>query len=364
MRVAVAMSGGVDSSVAASLLREQGHEVIGLTATLAPPGTTSAAEARGEQRCCAIDDVADARRVADVLAIPHYVLNLREQFGREVLTPFIADYLTGRTPSPCVRCNQLIKWGALLARALALGAEALATGHYARRELLPHGGARLARGRDRAKDQSYFLSLLSAHQIERTVFPLGELTKGEVRELAQGFALPVAAKPESQEVCFVPSTGHGAFVSSRPEAAGRIRPGALVDTRGKILGRHHGIHAFTIGQRKGLGISLGQPAYVVDIRADAAEVVVGSKDDLCALGFTANGLVWNGSPIPEEGIHVSVQVRYRAAPVPALLTRFGADACVVRFVAPQRAIAPGQLAAFYEAEAVLGGAWIESRLSR
>ena len=345
--VAVAMSGGVDSSVAAALLRDQGHAVIGLTAILSP----------GFSRCCSDEDVRTARAVAAQLGIAHHVVDASGPFQRGIVDSFVAEYLAGRTPSPCVLCNRHIKFGLLLQQARQLGAERLATGHYAR---VARDGdrVRLRRGRDARKDQSYFLALLTDEQLRRSVFPLGDLTKDEVAGLAHAKGLAARHSRESQEVCFVDETDPGTWIDVRRLDA----PGAgeIVDLNGVQLGMHRGVHHYTVGQRRGLGLAVGEPRYVVALDAARNRVVVGRRAE--ALGATARvrDACWIAGRPPADEFRAAVQIRYRHQAAPARV-RVAPDArACVAFDEPQFAIAPGQLAAFYAGDELLGGGWIEA----
>jgi tRNA-specific 2-thiouridylase len=353
-RILVAMSGGVDSSVAAAWLVDRGFDVIGVTLHLWDyPDDGSV---RG--RCCAPEDQHDARRVADHLGIPHYSFDRRELFAKEVVDPFVDSYLAGSTPSPCVSCNRSVKMLELFAIADRLGASKVATGHYAR---VMANGVRheLYRGRDPDKDQSYFLHTLSEPQLARLIFPLGEATKAEVRKHAQDRGLPGAHKGESQELCFVPTGRYDAFVESR--AAGKVRPGPMVDEAGRVVGTHGGVHRFTVGQRKGLGVALGTPAFVVGIDAETATVRLGRADDLLSDGARLRGSrFFDDVALPARA---TIQVRYRHDGVPATIQRSD-DGIDVAFDQPVRAVVEGQVAVAYAGERVLGGGVIERAWSR
>jgi tRNA-specific 2-thiouridylase len=346
------MSGGVDSSVAAALLRGQGHEVIGVTMRLLP----SDAEGEGPRfgGCCGVDAVVDAKRVAHRLGIPHYVMDFRDVFSSRVIADFAREYGRGRTPNPCVRCNQHVKFDALLTKASQLGAEKVATGHYAR-VVRRNGAYLLKKGMDRRKDQSYFLYVMTQEQLRRTLFPLGGLTKEEVRCLAARFGLPVADKPDSQEVCFAPE-GYAAFLQERAGVA--ARPGLIVDARGKVLGEHQGIAAYTIGQRRGLGIASGEPLYVVVIDSEKNSLVVGSRQQTCASELTAAEVNWIPRA-PRGDIIARARIRHQHQEAKAVISSAGGDKARVRFDEPQMAIAPGQAVVFYDDDAVLGGGIIE-----
>ncbi len=353
-RVVVAMSGGVDSSVAAAWLVERGYDVIGVTLHLWDyPDDGSV---RG--RCCAPEDQHDARRVADQLGIPHYSFDRRELFAKEVVDPFVDAYLAGSTPSPCVSCNRSVKMLELFALADRLGASKVATGHYAR---VVSNGARheLLRGRDSSKDQSYFLHTLSAAQLARLEFPLGESTKAQVRQDAVDRQLPGAQKGESQELCFVPKGRYDAFVEGR--AAARVRPGPLLDETGRVVGTHGGVHRYTVGQRKGLGVALGSPAFVVGIDAETATVRLGRGEELLHDGARLGGSrFFDDVALPTRA---TVQVRYRHDGVPATITR-DTDGVDIVFDEPVRAVVKGQVAVAYAGERVLGGGTIERAWSR
>ncbi len=348
MRVLVAMSGGVDSSVAAARLVDAGHDVVGVTLHL-----WDYPEDAEKSRCCAPEDQHDARRAADFLGIPHYTFDRRELFRELVVNPFVNAYLDGETPSPCVSCNRTVKLRELLPLADRLGAEAIATGHYARVVRDNEGRARLYRGRDRSKDQSYFLHMLREDELQRLLLPLGEATKAEVRAEAVLRALPGATKGESQELCFVTAGRYDAFVAER--ADGRVRPGPILDREGHELGQHEGIHKFTIGQRKGLGVALGRPSYVVGLDAKTGAVRLGDDDDLrAAFAELSDPAFAEDVTFPCEA---TVQVRSRHEGAPAVLQR-SEGGLVARFVEPVRAVSPGQVLVAFDGERVLGGATI------
>jgi tRNA-specific 2-thiouridylase len=344
-RIVVAMSGGVDSSVTAALLVEQGHEVIGVHMKLhdAEPGAST---------CCGLDDAMDARRVADRLGIPFYVMNLREAFKKAVLDDFAEEYRAGRTPNPCVHCNGVLKFRVLLARALALGASHLATGHYCRIE-----DGRLHMAVDRSKDQSYFLFPLTRKAIAHTLFPLGGMTKDEVRGHAHRFDLRTADKPESQDVCFLPEGNHATFVADHGTPADAA--GEIVDVHGTVLGRHEAYYRYTIGQRKGLGIAAPAPLYVLRLEPETKRVVVGHAEALLTPGLVADRCNWLDDPAPDE--IVGVRIRHRGGIHACRVARDG-DVTTVTTLEPLRAVAPGQSAVFYRGDEVLGGGWIRQAL--
>jgi tRNA-specific 2-thiouridylase len=359
MRIVVAMSGGVDSSVAAALLAEQGHDVIGLSMQLYDQSAqTDGRPAFGS--CCTIDDLHDARRVAAAINIPHYVMNFERQFDEQVVSTFVREYASGRTPLPCALCNSDLKFATLADRARGLGADAVATGHYARVERdQTTGRMLLKRGVDPAKDQAYFLFSLTQEQLAQAVFPVGDRPKEAVREYARSHRLPVADKPDSQEICFIPDHDYARFVSSRaPDVA---REGAIVDEDGRIIGSHGGIHHFTVGQRKGLGLSsspTGAPMYVLAVRPAERQIVVGPKASLERRTLTASGVNWIVGE-PSGSRRVTAQIRHRHAPAPASVRATGDRRADVVFDAPQIAITPGQAVVFYDEDVVVGGGWID-----
>ena len=350
-RIVVAMSGGVDSSVAAALLVERGYEVIGMSLRLAS-GAVGAGRSSG---CCSIDDFRDAARVAELLGIPYYVLDMREAFQRSVIAPFVEEYLAGRTPSPCILCNREIKFGVLHRKARELGAEYVATGHYAVRERAGRR-YRLLRATDPAKDQSYFLFEMGQEQLSATLFPVGRMTKDEVRRLAESMGLPVASKPESQEICFVPDGRYADFVAK--QAPERIRPGVIRDESGREIGRHEGVHRFTVGQRRGLGVASSKPLYVSAVDAATSTVVTASRDKLPRWGLEADAVRWTSGVAEPNGAEIEVRIRHRHRAVPARV--YGGDGARVniRFETPEPAVTPGQAAVFYREAEVLGGGWI------
>jgi tRNA-uridine 2-sulfurtransferase len=362
--VAVAMSGGVDSSTVAAVLQQQGRPIVGLTMQLW--NQRRLPELQGDRpaqhRCCSLDDVYDAKRVAQHLNFPHYVVNFEHQFEERVVRPFVQDYLRGRTPIACTNCNTDVKFEPLLRMARQIGADRLATGHYAR---IRYDAAtrrhQLLRSLDPAKDQSYFLWGLSQEQLSRSEFPLGELSKDEVRDIAHGAALPVADKPESMELCFVPNGNYVQFIHAYasenkiPVSSGE---GEVVTESGEVLGHHNGIHNFTIGQRKGLGFAAGKPLYVLCIQPETNRVIVGEDDALRTTAFEIEDVNWVSIAEPTTPIRAFVKIRHKHAPAPATVEAFPDNRAHVTFDSPQRAVTPGQAAVFYNEDVVLAGGWI------
>src|SRR6202034_2767493 len=352
--IAVAMSGGVDSSTVAAMLRAEGHDVIGLTMQLWNQRRLAGHEGMPEAvqgRCCSLDDVYDARRVAETLGIPYYVVNHEDRFEREVVQPFVEEYLSGRTPIPCSLCNNHLKFDQLLIVAQQIGADALATGHYARVEFDEKCGRwLLKRPTDRSKDQTYFLFGLTQEQLSRTLFPLGDMTKPEVRELARHHGLALAEKPDSQEICFVPGGDYKRFIDHYLAERGEALPdtaGDLVTTTGEVIGEHGGVHNFTVGQRKGLGVATGSPLYVIQISGANKQVIVGGEEQLYSRTLRAHRVNLISVDDLREPMRVSVKIRHRHEPAPATLEKIAADEVLVTFDQPQRAITPGQAAVFY-----------------
>ena len=364
--IAIAMSGGVDSSAVAALLRAQGHPVIGLTLQLWNQRRLAGHEGMPEAvqgRCCSIDDVYDARRVAEQLDIPYYVVNQQERFEQDVVRPFVAEYLAGRTPVPCTLCNNHLKFDQLLITARQIGAERIATGHYARNEFCERRQRWiLKRPADRSKDQSYFLFGLTQPQLSRTLFPLGEMEKPAVREMAAEHGLALAQKPDSQEICFIPGGDYKQFITAYLEEQGERVPetaGELVASNGEIIGRHEGIFNFTVGQRKGLGVSSPTPLYVLNIHPDSHRVMVGADAELATSHLRAGRLNWISIPALTGPMRVKIKIRHRHEPAWATLAPAAEpEEVIATFDEPQRAVTPGQSAVFYDGDEVVGGGWI------
>jgi tRNA-uridine 2-sulfurtransferase len=365
--IAVAMSGGVDSSTVAAMLRAEGHNVVGLTMQLWNQRRLAGRTGMPEQvqgRCCSIDDVYDARRVAEDLGIPYYVVNHEERFERDVVRPFVEEYLSGRTPIPCSLCNNHLKFDQLLTTARQIGADLLATGHYARCEFDPvRDRWLLRRAADPAKDQTYFLAGLTQEQLSRTRFPLGNMTKPQVRELARKHGLALAEKPDSQEICFVPGGDYKRFIDAYLGEQGESLPdtsGELVTSGGRVVGRHEGIHNFTVGQRKGLGVATGSPLYVININGERGQVTVGGGDELLSRKLIAHRMNWISTSEEElrQPIRVHAKIRHRHEPAPATAERLANGEVLVTFDDPQRAITPGQAVVFYQEDIAVAGGWI------
>jgi tRNA-specific 2-thiouridylase len=366
MKIAVAMSGGVDSSAAAAILKEQGHELVGFTMQLWNQRRGISVDENGDplpSRCCSLDDVYDARRVAEELGFPFYVLNLEREFERDVVQPFITSYLNGETPIPCVACNSRLKFASLDRLAASLGCDKVATGHYARVEFDDEANRyRLFRGRNLQKDQSYFLWELTQAQLARAMFPLGEMSKPEVRDVARTSKLAVAEKAESQEICFVLDGNYAGFIdrylAAEDETERLPGEGEIVNTSGEVLSTHEGIHRYTIGQRRGIGIASERPLYVVSIDAAKNRVVVGNQEELLRDEFIAMGVNWIAFDEPTAPVRAEVRVRYRHTPAPATITPQENGRAQIVFDEPQRAITPGQATVFYRGHEVVGGGWI------
>ena len=357
-RVVVAMSGGVDSSLAAYLLQEQGYQVIGITMRLF--STEDPYASKHNKSCCSIEDALDAKRVCQLLGIPHYTLNFEKEFKKHVIDYFISEYAKGRTPHPCIACNDKMKFAFFLRRAQALEADFIATGHYARKVTTNKGEHYLEKAVDDDKDQTYVLYGMGQEELSQVLFPMGDFHKSDIRRIARELYLPVADKPDSQDICFVPTGDYREFLSSRTDQ----RPGAIMNADGKILGMHQGVSDYTIGQRRNLGIpAQGKPVYVIDINPELATVTIGSDEDLYHSSLVADRANFVSGTIPEDPIEATVKVRYKASEEPAIIKAQENGEIRVDFSEPQRAITPGQAVVFYHKDRVLGGAVIREAVT-
>lgn len=355
-KVVVGMSGGVDSSVAAYLLKEEGYEVVGVTMQIWQDEEAAAKEENGG--CCGLSAVDDARRVAQYLSIPYYVMNFKREFKENVMDYFVKEYLCGRTPNPCIACNRHVKWEALLKRSLAIGADYIATGHYAQVEKLKNGRYAICNSVTAAKDQTYALYNLTQYQLAHTLMPVGAYEKDEIRFIAEKIGLPVAHKPDSQEICFIPDNDYAGYIDR--ETGGRATAaGNFVSVTGEILGPHKGITHYTVGQRKGLGLAMGRPVFVTAIRPDTNEVVIGEHEDVFATELTCNAVNFMGMEELKEPRRVTAKIRYAHRGASCLIEKAGEDEIKCTFDEPVRAVTPGQAVVFYEKNYVLGGGTIQ-----
>ncbi len=354
-RVVVGMSGGVDSSVAALLLKNMGYDVVGVTMQIWPEEDPEEVSENGG--CCGLAAVDDAAAVADAIGIPYYVLNFRDEFKKNVIDYFTSEYINGRTPNPCIACNRYVKWEALLNKSIAIGADRIATGHYAKVEKLDNGRYAVKKSDAGLKDQTYVLYGLTQEELARTIMPLGNLTKDEVRAIARENGLPVAEKKESMEICFIPDNDHAGYIE---RTVGNVPgEGNFVDSDGNILGRHKGITHYTIGQRKGLGLSMGHPVFVTEIRPETNEVVIGEDEDLYSDSLVCSGLNWQATDgLHGESLKCMAKIRYRHREAPAIISELPDGRVSVRFDTPQRAATPGQAVVFYRDGYILGGGTI------
>lgn len=354
-KVVVGMSGGVDSSVAAYLLKEQGYEVIGVTMQIWQDEEETVQEENGG--CCGLSAVEDARRVAASLNIPYYVMNFKKEFKENVMDYFVAEYLKGRTPNPCIACNRYVKWESLLKRSMEIGADYIATGHYAKITRLFNGRFTLQKSVTAAKDQTYALYNLTQHQLSHTLMPVGDYSKDEIRAIAEKIGLRTANKPDSQEICFIPDNDYAGFIDR--EAAGSVPPpGNFVLSDGTVIGQHKGITHYTVGQRKGLGIAMGRPVFVTEIRSDTNEVVIGSNEEVFGTTLYAENLNFMSIPDLEGEMEVTAKIRYSHKGAPCNIKRVNEDRVVCQFHEPVRAITPGQAVVFYDGDIVVGGGTI------
>lgn len=356
-KVVIGMSGGVDSSVAAYLLKEAGYEVIGVTMQIWQKEDDDTASENGG--CCGLSAVEDAKRVAGMLGIPHYVMNFRKEFEENVIRYFMREYLAGRTPNPCIACNRYVKWESLLRRSLQIGAEYIATGHYARVEKLENGRYALRRSAASGKDQTYALYSLTQDQLSHTLMPVGDYEKSRVRELAQQLGLSVAHKPDSMEICFVPDRDYASFI--RENSGAEIPEGNFVTADGTVVGRHRGISHYTVGQRKGLNLSMGRPVFVTEIRPETNEVVIGDNRELFADRLICSGLNFMSVPDIDTELAVTAKIRYNHQGAKAVVKRLEKDLAEVIFEEPVRAVTPGQAVVFYDGDYVAGGGTIIGR---